>query len=182
MPHKAVMRISFLPAFVPAVLLAGCVAPSAPPPPPAAPMPTPGPAAPLPPPPPLAADWNDWPFTPGDWQYRGVSGGSAATFGQRGGAPLATLTCDAASRRVTLMLATPRPAPGTVAIRTTSTQRTLPVQPVAGGVAATLASSDRLLDAMGFSRGRFVIEGAGVNRLVLPAWAEILRVTEDCRR
>ncbi len=68
-----------------------------------------------------------------------------------------------------------------VTIRTTSTQRSLAVQPMAGGVGVALPASDKLLDAIGFSRGRFVVEGAGIGRLVLPAWAEVLRVTEDCR-
>ena len=48
-------------------------------------------------------------------------------------------------------------------------------------VAAALAPSDALLDAMGFSRGRFVVEQADTPTLVVPAWAEVERVTEDCR-
>ncbi|WP_230769704.1 hypothetical protein [Sphingomonas sp. Leaf4] len=167
--------------FAPLVLLAACVPPAAPP----AAMPDPVP--PVRPvavvaPPPAAGDWRDDAVTPGDWQYRGLGNGSVATYGARGGATLATLRCDAGAGQVTLMLASSRPAPGTIAIRTSSTQRSMAVRPVAGGVALTLPAGDRLLDAIGFSRGRFVIEGAGVGRLVLPAWAEILRVTEDCRR
>ena len=60
----------------------------------------------------------------------------------------------------------------------------MPVQPTGGTppyVALALTASDPLLDAMGFSRGRFVIEQAGAAPLVVPAWAEIERVTEDCR-
>ena len=48
-------------------------------------------------------------------------------------------------------------------------------------VAATLAANDPLLDAIGFSRGRFIVEQTGASTLVVPAWAEIERVTEDCR-
>ncbi len=166
----------------PIVLLAGCVPPGAPPAsapdPVRTPRPQPAPVA----PPPASGDWRDYPLTPGDWQYRGLGTGSSATYGARGSAPVATLTCDTGARRVTLTLASVRPAPGSVAVRTSSTQRSVAVQPAAGGVAAAFAADDRLLDAMGFSRGRFVIEGAGIGRLVLPAWAEILRVTEDCRR
>ncbi len=163
------------------VLLAGCVPPAAPP----AAMPDPVPPsrpAPVVAAPPAVGDWRDWPLTPGDWQYRGLGNGSVATYGARGGTPVATLRCDAAARQVTLLLASGRPAAGTIAIRTSSTQRSVAVQPATGGVALTLPASDRLLDAIGFSRGRFVVEGVGVGRLVLPAWAEILRVTEDCRR
>ncbi|MEP9401373.1 hypothetical protein [Sphingomonas sp. VNH70] len=169
--------------FAPILLLAGCVPPAAPP--AAAPDPierAPRPTPPVATVPPAVGDWRDWPLTPGDWQYRGLGTGSVATYGARGGVPVATLACDTGSRRVTLTLASSRPAPGTLTIRTSSTQRSVPVQPAPGGVALTLGADDRLLDAIGFSRGRFVVEGAGVGRLVLPAWAEILRVTEDCRR
>ena len=174
------MRILFPLAAI--VLLAGCVPPGAPPateelpPPTLRPVPVrPTPVAPV-------ADWRDLPRTPGDWQYRGLAGGSAATYGARGAAPVATLTCDRAAGQVTMLFANARPVAGSVTIRTTSTQRTLNVQPMAGGVGVALPASDRLLDAIGFSRGRFVVEGAPVGRLVLPAWAEVLRVTEDCRR
>lgn len=171
------MRIKFLAPFA---LLAGCVPPGAPPAPETMPSPTPRPTPVAAVPPPVG-DWRDLPRTPGDWQYRGLGTGSAATYGARGAAPVATLTCNRAARQVTMMLATPRAAAGTVTIRTTSTQRSIAVQPMAGGVGFALPATDKLLDAIGFSRGRFVVEGAGVGRLVLPAWAEILRVTEDCR-
>ncbi|KQM37600.1 hypothetical protein [Sphingomonas sp. Leaf10] len=171
------MRIKFL---APALLLAGCVPPGAPPAPETVPSPTPRPAAVTPTPAPVS-DWRDLPRSPGDWQYRGLGTGSAASYGVRGAAPVATLTCNRSGRQVTMMFATLRPAAGTVTIRTTSTQRSLAVQPMAGGVGVALPASDKLLDAIGFSRGRFVVEGAGIGRLVLPAWAEVLRVTEDCR-
>ncbi|WP_345907778.1 hypothetical protein [Sphingomonas sp. UBA4815] len=44
-----------------------------------------------------------------------------------------------------------------------------------------LAGNDRLLDAMAFSRGRFTIEQAGQPPLIIPAYAEVGRVIEDCR-
>ena len=44
-----------------------------------------------------------------------------------------------------------------------------------------LAVTDPLLDAMAFSRGRFVVEQPGQAPLVLPPYAEIGRVIEDCR-
>ncbi len=166
----------------PVVLLAGCVPPGAPPETETVPSPTPRPAPAPAAPPPVAGDWRDLPRTPGDWQYRGVGGGSAATYGARGAAPVMTLTCNRSARQVTMTFATPRPVVGSVTIRTTSTQRSLSVRPMAGGVGVALPADDRLLDAIGFSRGRFVVEGAPIGRLVLPAWAEVLRVTEDCRR
>ena len=56
-----------------------------------------------------------------------------------------------------------------------------PLDRGAGTVAAALPAQDPLLDAMGFSRGRFIVELGGQAPLVVPAWAEVLRVTEDCR-
>ncbi len=82
------------------------------------------------------------------------------------------------------MLSVAGGAPASLTIRTTSLTRAVPVQPTGGvpaQVAAALAANDGLLDAMGFSRGRFVVEQPGAPTLVVPAWAEIERVTEDCR-
>lgn len=58
-------------------------------------------------------------------------------------------------------------------IRTTSTARTVP--------GTALPANDPLIDAMGFSRGRFIVETPGATPLVIPAWAEVQRVAEDCR-
>ena len=69
-------------------------------------------------------------------------------------------------------------------IRTTSTSRTVDVQRGSAAqptAVAILAANDPLLDAMGFSRGRFTVEQAGATTVVLPAWAEVERVTQDCR-
>lgn len=77
--------------------------------------------------------------------------------------------------------ATSNPA---MTLRTTSAIRALATRPT-GGVppylAVAVAVRDPLLDAIGFSRGRFVIEQPGLPILVIPSWAEILRVVEDCR-
>lgn len=78
-----------------------------------------------------------------------------------------------------------QPVAGAMTIVTTSMTRMLQTRLAGnpGSVAgATLAASDPLLDAMGYSRGRFVVEQAGMPTLVIPAWPEIERVTEDCRK
>ncbi|SFP46845.1 hypothetical protein [Sphingomonas rubra] len=135
-----------------------------------------------PPPAPPAADWRDRPFTPGTWTYRQDARGSIALFGQAGQDAAATLRCDRGARLLYLSRTGSVAAPLT--IRTTSTTRTAAVQPTGGTppyVALALAARDPLLDAMAFSRGRFTLEQAGTRPLVLPAWAEIGRVIEDCR-
>jgi len=157
------------------------------PPSPAPPVPVPAPApspAPAPAPaPPASADWRDWPLTPGEWTYRREAGGSAALFGRAGTAAELTLRCERAQRRMVLARAAPAgAAPVNMNVRTSSLARTLAMQPAApGALAATLSPRDALLDAIGFSRGRFVVEGGGQPALVVPAWAEVLRVIEDCR-
>lgn len=146
---------------------AGCVPRVAPPPPPPTPAPT---QAPAPAPSPRAVDWQDWPVTPGTWRYAREATGSSATFG----ADQAALRCQGGAVRLT-------GAPGgqgAVTIRTTSATRTLPTG--ADG-AVSLSARDPLLDAIVFSRGRFTIERAGAATLVLPPWAEVARVVEDCR-
>lgn len=150
--------------------LAGCVAPSAPAPAPARPVPRPAPA-PLPPPPAPSSDWRDWPVTPGRWNYQRTGGGSAAVYGSASGTAIFSIRCEADGGRLTLS----RPgASGTTTIRTSSTWRAL--------ASFNLPANDPLIDAMGYSRGRFIVENAPLPPLVLPAWPEVLRVAEDCRR
>jgi hypothetical protein len=114
--------------------------------------------------------------------YRRDARGSIALFGPANADASLTLRCDTAARQVYLSRAGSTPTPLT--IRTSSLTRALPIQPTGGTppyVAVALAPNDPLLEAMGFSRGRFVVQQAGMPALVVPAWAEIERVTEDCR-
>ncbi len=153
----------------------------------AAPPPAPSERPRLPPAPPPApatstADWRDWPQTPGTWTYIRAGRGTVAAFGEPSQPPLLTLRCDPLARRISIERADAGDAPLTV--RTTSMARTLAVQRATAGrpvATATLPAADPLLDAMGFSRGRFTVEQAGSTTLVLPAWAEVERVTQDCR-
>lgn len=163
------------------VVAASACVPRADPPPPAPTRPVAPPPAAAPRPAPLAADWRDWPLTPGTWTYRQDARGSLALFGTPGADALLTLRCDRAARQLYLSRAGADTRPLTV--RTTSLTRAVPVQPTGGipaYVAAALGATDPLLDAMAFSRGRFVVEQAGAP-LVIPPYAEIGRTIEDCR-
>lgn len=149
------------------LLLAGCVRPPAAPPPSAPAIERPVAAA------PTSSDWQDWPPTPGTWRYRRTAAGSLADYGAPGAVPALTLRCDRTAGTVTIV----RPVAATgapVTVRTTGVTRVVPAD-------AVLPARDPLLDAMAFSRGRFVVERAGAAALVLPAWAEVGRVIEDCR-
>ncbi|MGN6374035.1 MAG: hypothetical protein ACTHMG_00610 [Sphingomonas sp.] len=172
-------------AFLALPLIAGCVPSVAPPVrapqpryvPPPAPTPIPTPK--------LSGDWRDWPLTPGDWVYRKDARGGLSMFGQRGQDAVFTIRCDAHQRRIYLSRAGNAPGSPPMTIVTTSTTRAVPTRPTGGTppyMAAELMPTDQLLDAMGYSRGRFVVEQAGLPTLVIPAWPEIERVTEDCRR
>ncbi|HWK35282.1 hypothetical protein [Sphingomonas sp.] len=165
-------------------VLAGCVPQGSPPAPepPARPVPVPSPQPAPPPPPELGADWRDWPLTPGDWVYRQDARGGIALYGRPGADAALTLRCDRADRAIYLS----RAGSGATAftVRTSTQAKTLPAQPTGGSpayLATRIAPDDRLLDAMGFSRGRFIVETAGMAPLVVPAWAEVLRIVEDCR-
>jgi hypothetical protein len=163
--------------------LEGCTAPTAVAPAPAPPVARPSPT-PAPPPAaaPQSADWRDWNLTPGNWVYRQDARGSIALFGRSGSDADLTLRCDRARGRI--YLSRRGEGPSALTIRTTSLVRSLSAQPTGGApayVAAELGVRDGVLDAIGFSRGRFVLEAAGLPVLVVPAWAETLRVVEDCR-
>lgn len=163
--------------------LGACVAP----PPPAAPKPAPvsPPVVAAPPPAPrLSGDWNDWPFTRGEWTYRRDTRGSLGLFGTTGQNALVTLRCDMPTGKLYLS----REGDGTeprMIIRTSSMMKEFVAKPTGGTpayVATEIIPSDAILDAMAFSRGRVLVDVEGQQPTILPSWAEITRIVEDCRR
>ena len=155
------------------------------PPPPPAPKTVSGPprAAAMAPAPALTGDVNDWPLTPGDWTYSRDSRGSVGQFGASGRRAMLSLRCDMQTRRVTLLREASAPAQH-VDIRTSSMTKQLPAQLTGGTpayVVAEIMSNDPILDAMAFSRGRILVEAEGQQPVILPSWAEIARIVEDCR-
>ena len=161
--------------------LAACVSPP-PPPAPKAVSPPPRASA-MAPAPALTGDWNDWPFTPGDWTYSRDSLGSVGQFGASGRTAMLSLRCDMQTRRVTLSREASAPVQH-MAIRTSSMTKQLPAQLTGGTpayVSAEVMSNDPILDAMVFSRGRILVDAEGQQPVTLPSWAEIARIVEDCR-
>ncbi len=157
--------------------LAACATPKVPPLPPPAP-----PLVIRPAPPPLpAADWRDLAQSPGDWRWSVAAGKSTAAFGEPGAVAALTLACDAATRSVVLTLSEPAVAPATVSITTTSQRRILAGAPVTGGLAVAILGRDGILDAIAFSRGRFIVQTLGAPPVIAPSWPEISRVIDDCR-
>ena len=123
---------------------------------------------------PLAAQSN--PFeaargaapTPGQWSYSRTASGSEARFGTS-----FAIRCIAPSRLV-LLQRLDVAAPAAMTITTDLLSRGVPAS-------GTLGSQDRLLDAIAFSRGRFLVSGGSAQRLVIPASPEAARSIEDCR-
>ena len=149
------------------------------------PAPIPRPAPPLvvvaPPPP---ADWRDAAITPGSWSYGPTVAGTRAAFSPGTAEPLLALACQRGAGQ--LVLSRSGAAPGTVPLTVTTTTlvRSFSAAPDASGAQrlnVSLAARDPLLDAIAFSRGRFMVEAPGLPTLYLPAWPEVGRVIEDCR-
>lgn len=161
------------------------------PPPPPAPLPPQRPAvAPPPPPAPIAVqlpapeNWMDAARTPGDWTYRGGASRSGAYYGEPGQGAVFALLCERPTRQVVLARAGQASGPVPVRILTETAERLVTAQPSAGPtptIETALPASDRLLDAMALSKGRFAIGAAGLPTLYLPSWPEVTRVIEDCR-
>lgn len=148
----------------------------------AAPPPAPKPTqAPLPPAPAQTyKDWRDAPQSVGDWRYEA----GVARFGP-GQATLFALVCNRAAGTMSLIRTGSSAVSLPMTVVTTSDTRPLSADPAPQGqpqLVATLAARDPLLDSMAFSRGRFVVEVNGLPTLYLPAWAEVGRVIEDCRK
>lgn len=91
--------------------------------------------------------------------------------------------CDAENRRITLSREASAPSARLV-IRTSSMTKTLAATTSEANSAyltADIATTDPILDAMAFSRGRVLVEMEGQQPVILPSWAEIARIVEDCR-
>ncbi len=141
---------------------------------------------PTPPPVATSGNWENWPATPGDWAYRQDARGSLALFGAPGSDALFLVRCDARARKIFASRSGAFPAgeSGRMTIRATTGLQTYPVSNTDGTtpyIAAEMQPMDRHLDAMAFSRGRFLVSVKGSTDLVIPAWPELTRVIEDCR-
>jgi hypothetical protein len=119
-------------------------------------------------------EWQYRPLTPGAWRYQGDAAGSLASFG----ADTAVLRCDRATGRISLRAAG---SGGAMTVRTSYGAAIWPAVTQGGQLIATRAASDSGLDQIAYSRGKIALESAGQPALILPAWAELSRVIEDCR-
>ncbi|WP_176592046.1 hypothetical protein [Sphingobium sp. EM0848] len=134
------------------------------------------------PPPPAPVEWQDRDTTPGDWRYQVDGAGSVALFGPDAQNSLFVIRCDKGTHRISLLR--PGVAGTAMTVRTSYGAVSWPAAAAAGTVPATQAiraANDTALDQIAYSRGRFAIEVQGLPTLILPSWAEVGRVVEDCR-
>lgn len=137
-----------------------------------------GPTAPAPAP--FATEWQYRPATPGNWTYRADGAGSVALFGPTGGEALFSIRCDRAGGRIRFERA--GVGQGAMIVRTSTGAASWPLAPAVGAATVAIrAANDAMLDQIAYSRGRFMVEIAGLAPLYLPAWGEVAHVIEDCR-
>jgi hypothetical protein len=107
------------------------------------------------------------PLANGQWSHFATADGSIAMFGTQ-----IQLRCERRTR--TIVISRPNAAPAALTIATDSTTRTLPPN-------GRLMATDPLLDAIAFSRGRFIVSGGVGPTIAVPSWPEAARSIEDCR-
>ncbi|WP_313809003.1 hypothetical protein [Sphingobium sp.] len=144
--------------------------------------PRPASAPPSAPPPPATVQWQDRGTTSGDWRYQVDGAGSVALFGVDAQSSLFVIRCDRGTRRISFLR--PGLAGTAMTVRTSYGTVSWPASAAVGTAPATQAiraANDTALDQIAYSRGRFAVEVPGQPTLILPAWAEVGRVVEDCR-
>jgi hypothetical protein len=107
------------------------------------------------------------PLAAGNWNYVVTANGGEARFGSH-----LSLVCDKPTRTVTIS----RPAALASALTVVTDMQTRTLAPN-----GRLSAYDPLLDAMAFSRGRFLVSGGNAAVLAVPSWPEAARAIEDCR-
>lgn len=118
----------------------------------------------------------------GSWAYSSNPSGSEASFSNSAALPQLWVHCTRATRRVTISRSASA-ATSSISVWTSSLTRDIPASfnSTTGRLTIDLAPYDALLDAMATSRGRIGFTIDGQPTLVIPAWAEVAHVIEDCR-
>jgi hypothetical protein len=130
---------------------------------------------------PAAVDLDAVQATVGNWSYRAITGGSEADFVDSGGHVRLTLRCNRTSRVVSIVRTGITAAAPALLITTTYGSRSLSATFAQGNLTAAVAAGDPLLDDVAFTRGKWAVSNAGQAALVVPSWADAVRVFEDCR-
>ena len=120
--------------------------------------------------------------TAGNWTYAPAVESSEAIFSDTSGTPQLWVRCTRATRRVTISKAATVSAPS-INVWTSSQAKSVAATFTAttGRLTIDLGNYDPLLDAIVSSRGRVGFSVGSQPPLIVPPWAEIARVVEDCR-
>ena len=118
----------------------------------------------------------------GNWTYARTTDGTEAVFVNSAGSPQLWVHCTRATRRVAIS----RPASAAASsINVWTSSRTQSAassfNPETGRLTIDLGAYDPLLDAIATSGGRVAFTVGTEPPLVVPPWAEVARVIEDCR-
>jgi hypothetical protein len=118
----------------------------------------------------------------GNWTYSATADGSEASFANASGFPQVWLHCTRATRRLSIAKSAAAAAPF-INVWTNSITRSVPssFNPASGRLTIDLDANDALLDAIANSRGRIGLAVGDQPALVVPAWADVAHVIEDCR-
>jgi hypothetical protein len=118
----------------------------------------------------------------GTWNYTATPDGSEANFVDSASRTQLTVRCTRLSRQVTILKPATTAAPF-VWVWTSSAVKNVPAtyDPTRAQVSAAFTAFDPLLDAIASSRGRIGFSTSGLAALVVPPWADVGRVIEDCR-
>ena len=129
-----------------------------------------------------AQDLSTAPPIAGSWSYAPTTDGSEAVFANGAGSPQLWVHCSRVTRRITISKIETAATP-TMNVWTSSLSRSVAssFNPAAGRLTIDLANYDPLLDAIVSSRGRVGFTAGSQQPLVVPPWAEVARVIEDCR-
>jgi hypothetical protein len=129
-----------------------------------------------------AQDFSTATPIPGNWTYAPTTDGTEAVFANPAGNPQLWVHCTRATRHVTIS----RPASAAAPIINIWTSSRTQIaassfNPATGRLTIDLGAYDPLLDAIASSRGRVAFTIGTQPPLVVPPWAEVARVIEDCR-
>jgi hypothetical protein len=118
----------------------------------------------------------------GSWSYGPATDGSESRFTNSGGATQLWVHCTRTTRHLTISKSATAAAP-LLNVWTSSMTKSVPASfnPATGRLTIDLATYDPLLDALATSRARLGFSVGTQPALVVPAWAEVARVIEDCR-
>jgi hypothetical protein len=118
----------------------------------------------------------------GAWGFRTIEGGSEADFVDAAATVRLQVRCNRAARTVSVIRTGVAAAAPTLAIWTTTLSRSVPARFLATKeLVADLTSTDPLLDAIAFSRGRIATAATGAPMVAVASGPETVRVIEDCR-